>query len=68
MDEKCRTLVSLNRIEDRIIVGPEMPLEMEEQVVQICQRLKEANDCQKSYADAKRTPKEFELGERFSLK
>ena len=49
---KCRTPVSWNRIEDRVIVGPEMLREMKEQVIQIRQRLKEANDRQKSYADA----------------
>ena len=30
---KCRTPVSWNRLEDRIIVGPEMLQEMEEQVL-----------------------------------
>ena len=54
---KCRTLVSWNRLEYKIIVGPKMLKEMEEQIIQIRQRLKEANDRQKSYADAKRTPR-----------
>lgn len=65
---KCRTPVSWNRVEDKIIVGPEMLKEMEEQIIQIRQRLKEANDRQKSYADAKRTPREFSVGEKVLLK
>ena len=36
---------------------------MEKQIIQIRQRLKEVNDRQKSYADAKRTPREFSAGE-----
>ena len=67
-DRKCRTPMSWNRLEDRIIVGPEMLKEMEEQIIQICQRLKEANDRQKSYADAKRTPREFSIGEKVLLR
>ena len=42
--------------------------EMEEQVLQIRQRLKEANDKQKSYVDAKRTPKEFTVGDKVLLR
>ena len=65
---KCRTLVSWNQLEERVIVGPEMLQEMEEQVLQICQRLKEANDRQKSYAYVKRTPKEFTVGYKVLLR
>ena len=65
---KCRTLVSWNRLEDIIIVGPKMLNEMEEQIIQIHQRLKEANDKQQSYADAKRTPREFSVGEKVLLR
>ena len=41
---------------------------MEEQLLQIRQRLKEENDRQKSYADAKRTPREFTIGEKVLLR
>jgi hypothetical protein len=51
----CRIPLSWDRLEDRVIVGPELIHEMEEQVFQIRQRLKEAQDRQKSYADAHRT-------------
>ena len=50
----CRTLLSWDRLEDRVTVGPELIQEMEEQVIQIRQRVKEAQDRQKSYADAHR--------------
>ena len=40
----CRTLLSWDRIEDRVTVGPELIQDMEEQVIQITQRLKEAQD------------------------
>ena len=66
-DCKCRTTVSWNRLEDRIIVGLEMLKEMEDQIIQIHQRLKEADDRQKSYADAKRRPKEFSVVEKVLL-
>jgi hypothetical protein len=47
--------LSWYRLEDQVTVGPELIQEMEEQVIQIRQRLKEAQDRQKSYADAHRT-------------
>lgn len=53
---------------DRIILGPKMLQEMEEQVKLIRQRLKEANDRQKSYANAKRTPRQFVVGEKILLR
>ena len=51
----CRTPLSWDRLEDRIIVGPDLIQEMEDQVKLIRQRLKEAQDRQKSYADTHRT-------------
>ena len=65
---KCRTPVSWNRLEDRVIVGPKMLQEMKEQVLQTHQTLKEANDRQKSYANAKRTPREFSVGDKVLLR
>jgi hypothetical protein len=40
----CRTSLSWERLEDQVTVGPELIQEMEEQVIQIRQRLKEAQD------------------------
>jgi hypothetical protein len=46
--------LSWDRLEDRVLVGPEAIQEMEEQMKTIRQRIKEAHDRQKSYADAHR--------------
>ena len=40
----CRTSLSWDRLEDQVTAGPELIQEMEEQVIQIRQRLKEARD------------------------
>jgi hypothetical protein len=40
---------------------------MEQQVIQIKKNLKNAQDRQKSYADRKRTPKEFKTGDHVYL-
>jgi hypothetical protein len=60
----CRTPLSWDRLEDRVIIGPELIHEMEAQVRQIRQRLKEAQDRQKSYADAHRTDRRYEVGDQ----
>jgi hypothetical protein len=44
---------------DRISIGLDMLKEMEQQVIQINQNLKIAQDRHKSYTDRKRTPREF---------
>ena len=60
----CRTPLSWDRVEDHVLVGLELLQEMEEQVVQIRKRLKEAQDRQKSYADAHITNRSYEVGDR----
>eukprot|EP00253_Pinus_taeda_P006138 PITA_06138 len=62
----CRTPFSWDRLEDRVIIGPELIHEMEAQVRQIRQRLKEAQDRQKSYADAHRIDRRYEVGDQVS--
>jgi len=64
----CRTPLSWDRLEDRILVGPEIIQEMEEQVVLIKQRLKEARDRQKSYADAHRVDRCYKEGDKVFLR
>ena len=59
-----RTPLSWDKLEDRVLLGPEMLQEMEEQMMVIKQRLKEAQDCQKSYADAKHLDRSYEKGNR----
>ncbi|GJR31098.1 hypothetical protein Tco_1107330 [Tanacetum coccineum] len=50
------------------LIGPELVLDMKDKVVLIKEKLKAAKDHQKSYADNKRKPLEFEVGDRVMLK
>jgi hypothetical protein len=63
----CRMPLSWDRLEDRVLVGPEAIQEMEEQMQTIRQRIKEAQDRQKSYADAHRVDRSYEVGDRVFL-
>ena len=53
---------------DRISLGPEMLLEMEEQVKLSKKRVVEANNWLKSYVNAKRTPRHFVVGDSVLLR
>ncbi|GJS36442.1 hypothetical protein Tco_0534824 [Tanacetum coccineum] len=50
------------------LTGPEMIQETTEKIVLIKQRIQAAQDRQKSYADLKRKPMEFKVGDRVMLK
>ncbi|GJR84237.1 putative reverse transcriptase domain-containing protein [Tanacetum coccineum] len=50
------------------LIGPELIQEMTDKVVLIKEKLKAARDRQKSYADNRRKPLEFEVGDRVMLK
>jgi hypothetical protein len=63
----CRMPLSWDRLEDRVQVGPEAIQEMEEQMQTIRQRIKEAQDRQKSYADAHQVDRSYEVGDRVFL-
>lgn len=67
-DRPYRTLLSWDRLEGRIIVGPKLIQEMEEQVKQIRQRLKEAQDRQKIYPNAHRTNRNYEVGDQVLIR
>ena len=49
-------------------MGPEAIQEMEEQMQSIRQRMKEAQDRQKSYADAHRVDRSYEVGDQVLLR
>nr|GEY06343.1 putative ribonuclease H-like domain-containing protein [Tanacetum cinerariifolium] len=53
---------------DNRLIRPEMVQETIDKVVLIKERLKAARDSQKSYADNRRKPLEFEVGDRILLK
>jgi len=60
----CRTSLNWKKLEDQVIVGPELVQVMEEQVKQVWQRLKEEQDRHKSYADSHRIDRSYELGDQ----
>nr|GEV86531.1 putative reverse transcriptase domain-containing protein [Tanacetum cinerariifolium] len=53
---------------DAQLTGPELIHETTEKIVQIKQRIQAAHDRQKSYADVRRKPLEFQVGDRVMLK
>ncbi|XP_024960859.1 uncharacterized protein LOC112501455 [Cynara cardunculus var. scolymus] len=53
---------------EKQFVGPEIVLETMDKVKGIREHLKAAQDCQKIYADKKRQPAEFQVGEWVMLK
>ncbi|GJS12508.1 hypothetical protein Tco_0406980 [Tanacetum coccineum] len=55
-------------VRERHLIGPELVQETIEKILQIKDRLKTACDCQKSYADKRRKPLEFSVGEYVLLK
>ncbi|GKA27469.1 putative reverse transcriptase domain-containing protein [Tanacetum coccineum] len=65
---KCRSPVLWAEIGEGSMIGPELVLETIDKVVLIKEKLKAARDRQKSYADKRRKPLEFEVGDRVLLK
>jgi hypothetical protein len=65
---KCNTPVSWYNLVDRVVSGPYLLKEMEEQMVKIKRNLEVVQDCQKSYAEIKRTNREFKVEENVFLK
>jgi hypothetical protein len=63
----CRTPLSWDRLEDRVLVGLEIIQEMEEQMKMIKGRLKEVQDRQKSYVDAHRVDRSYKVGDKVFL-
>jgi len=60
---KYRIPSSWSGPEDRLMLGPEMLKEMEAMVKRVRANLKVAQDRQKSFADRKRTFREYQVGE-----
>ncbi|GJT58386.1 reverse transcriptase domain-containing protein [Tanacetum coccineum] len=65
---KCRSPVLWAEIREGSLIGPELVQETTNKVVLIKEKLKAARDRQKSYADNRRKPLEFEVGDRVMLK
>ncbi|GKD99142.1 hypothetical protein Tco_1383039 [Tanacetum coccineum] len=65
---KCRSPVCWAKVGDVQLTGPEIIHETTEKIVQIRQRLQAARDRQRSYANVRRKPLEFQVGDRVMLK
>ncbi|KAM0009708.1 putative nucleotidyltransferase, Ribonuclease H [Helianthus debilis subsp. tardiflorus] len=65
---KCRTPVSWAEVGESQLSGPEIVQETTDKIAQIKERLKTARDRQKSYADNRRKPLEFQAGDKVLLK
>ncbi|GJZ19522.1 putative reverse transcriptase domain-containing protein, partial [Tanacetum coccineum] len=61
---KCRSPVCWTEVGEAQILGPELIQETTEKIIQIKQRMQAARDRQKSYADLKRKPMEFQVGDK----
>ncbi|KAD4180450.1 hypothetical protein E3N88_29041 [Mikania micrantha] len=65
---KCRSPVCWTEIDDSQVVGPELIQETSDKITIIQSRLKAARDRQRIYADRRRKPLEFQVGDRVLLK
>jgi hypothetical protein len=65
---KCRTPLYWDQTRERQFFGPELIQEAEQQVCIIRENLRVAKTRQKSYADNRRKPLEFEQGDHVYLK
>nr|GEW86481.1 putative reverse transcriptase domain, ribonuclease H-like domain protein [Tanacetum cinerariifolium] len=65
---KCRSPVCWSEVGDSQLMGPELIRETNEKIVQIKNRLLTARSRQKSYADVRRRPLEFNVGDKVMLK
>ncbi|GJS95004.1 putative reverse transcriptase domain-containing protein [Tanacetum coccineum] len=65
---KCRSPVCWAEVGVVQLTGPEIVQETTEKIVQIKQRMQVARDRQKSYADLKRKPMEFQVGDKVMFK
>ncbi|GJS48190.1 putative reverse transcriptase domain-containing protein [Tanacetum coccineum] len=65
---KCRSPVCWAEVGDVQLTGPQISPETTEKIMQIRQRLQAARDRQRSYANIRRKPLEFQDGDRVMLK
>ncbi|GKC35726.1 putative reverse transcriptase domain-containing protein, partial [Tanacetum coccineum] len=65
---KCRSPVCWSEVGDSQLTGPELIRETTENIIQIKNRLLTAKSRQKSYADVRRKPMEFSVGDMVMLK
>ncbi|GJZ83825.1 putative reverse transcriptase domain-containing protein [Tanacetum coccineum] len=66
--QKCRSPICWAEVGDAQLTGPEIIHETTEKIIKIKKRIQAARDRQKSYADRRRKPLEFEFGDKVMLK
>ncbi|GKB83253.1 putative reverse transcriptase domain-containing protein, partial [Tanacetum coccineum] len=66
--QKCKSPICWAKVGDVQLTGPEIIHEITEKIVQIRQRLQATRDRQRSYANVRRKPLEFQVGDRVILK
>ncbi|KAI3815735.1 hypothetical protein L1987_15415 [Smallanthus sonchifolius] len=65
---KCRSPICWNEIGEAQITGPELIQETSDKIIQIRDSIRVARSRQKSYADKRRKPLEFQVGDLVLLK
>ncbi|KAI3732508.1 hypothetical protein L1987_63713 [Smallanthus sonchifolius] len=65
---KCRSPICWTEVGDSQLTGPELVFETSEKIIQIRNRMATARDRQKSYADKRHKPLEFQVGDMVLLK
>ncbi|GKD78337.1 putative reverse transcriptase domain-containing protein, partial [Tanacetum coccineum] len=65
---KCRSPVCWAEVGQVQLTGPDLVQDTTEKIIQIKQRMQAARDRQKSYADKKRKPMDFQVGDKVMLK
>ncbi|GKC35182.1 putative reverse transcriptase domain-containing protein [Tanacetum coccineum] len=65
---KCRSPICWAEVGDAQLTGPEIVRETTEKIIQIKHRLQALRDRQRSYADKRRKPLEFQVGDKVMLK
>nr|GFC75687.1 putative reverse transcriptase domain-containing protein [Tanacetum cinerariifolium] len=66
--QKCCSPVCWTKVGEAQIFGPKLIQETTEKIIQIKQKIQAARDRQKSYADKKRKPMDFQVGDKVMLK
>ncbi|GJU48541.1 putative reverse transcriptase domain-containing protein [Tanacetum coccineum] len=67
-DRMCHSPIMWAEVREGPLIRPELVQETTKKISQIKGRLKVARDCQKSYADKRRKPLDFSVGEHVLLK
>ncbi|GJU69603.1 putative reverse transcriptase domain-containing protein [Tanacetum coccineum] len=65
---KCRSPICWAEVGDAQLTGPEIVHETTEKIIQIKKRIQATQDRQKSYADRRRKPLEFEVRDKVMLR